>query len=133
MTRDQITLVRALSTVSFPLGPRADRRFARDMARIACSAPETVLTPRQRAYMLAIVHRYRRQIGARVIEMALVEAERLHELDPTAFDRSSRGKVISELKAASAPLSQLSFDFPAGRAGGARGDGTPQAARVHLA
>lgn len=87
MTPRQIEIATALGRCSFPPATAA-KRFARDMAFRARFAPEHVLTPRQVAYMLRLAHRYRRQLVARITELALDEAEDLAQRHPAAFERA---------------------------------------------
>jgi hypothetical protein len=62
MTSTERLLAKALVRCIFVVGC-ADKRFARDMAGISDSA-QAVLTERQRAYLLKLSHRYRRQLPA---------------------------------------------------------------------
>ncbi len=124
MTPAQRMLVRALGNVRFPLGPRADRRIVRHLGVVACADPAAELTPRQLAFLLTIVHRYRRQLPTTVLIVALEEAERLAARHPGALSRKRR-VVAVQLRFPN----QLLLPFPAGRAGGGTGVPAPGTAR----
>jgi hypothetical protein len=84
MSPRQIAIATALGRCSFPPATAA-KRFARDTAALAASAPHHVLTPRQVAYLLRLAHRFRRQLTARISELVLDEAECLVQHHPEAF------------------------------------------------
>lgn len=63
MTPREIAIAKAFRNVSFPPATAA-KRFARDMASLAESAPETPLTAKQAEMMARIAYRYRRQLPA---------------------------------------------------------------------
>lgn len=66
MTEAELRAARTLSSCRF--APATfDRRFARDVAAFPA---EAVLTPKQRACLWRLVHRYRRQLPAGVVRMA---------------------------------------------------------------
>lgn len=125
MTPGQRALVRALGDVRFPAGPRGDKRFVRDLGRVACENGTLELSPRQLAFLLRVVHRFRRQLPTALLLIALDEAERLGEIDPDAF--------IAMKRLRSAVETQLQLPFPAGQAGGGSGAPTPETARKGLA
>jgi hypothetical protein len=89
MNLRQLRMVTALGRVRLPLGPRTDRRFITDMHRSAIPIADRVLSLRQAAYVLRLVHRYRRQLDTHTLELALDEADHLAELHPEIFDRGS--------------------------------------------
>lgn len=78
MTESEIRIVTALRACTF-LPASWDKRFARDLYDTATYAPGHELTDRQRAWLLRLVHKYRRQIPARVLKEALDEMERAAE------------------------------------------------------
>jgi hypothetical protein len=48
-----------------------DKRFARDLAAAAGSDPEPEFSEAQRAHLLRLAHKYRRQLGAQILEVVL--------------------------------------------------------------
>ena len=72
MTPGEIAVALALGRCTF-LPASWDKRFARDMASAAQHAPASEITDRQRAHLLRLCHKYRRQIPTRVLETALDE------------------------------------------------------------
>lgn len=135
MTPSQLALIRALSHVRLPLGPRADKRFLVSLRHLAEHAPETLLSPRQGAFLLRLVHRYRRQLPTAICVLALDEAERLADLHPEGAASHRRSVVKTRDRLRSEPrVVQLCLPLTvAGTAGGGRGAPTPQAARGSLA
>lgn len=69
MTADEINICRAFNCVTFPIGTNA-KRLALNMADQAEMRPEAKLTPRQRAAILEIAIRFRRQIPGEIVELA---------------------------------------------------------------
>jgi hypothetical protein len=69
VTPEQQTFAKALSRCTFCPGT-GTKRFARDMAELACRDPVREITPRQAEYLRTAVIRYRRQIAADVVELA---------------------------------------------------------------
>ena len=69
MTPEQILMAKALGAAGLFPGSNA-KRFARDMASIATTAPATELTPGQHKYLCDLVFKYRRQCSARAVQAA---------------------------------------------------------------
>lgn len=70
MTEDQIKICRAFKNVTFPPGTRT-KRMALDLARDTDAAPMFELSPRQHEVILNIAIKYRRQLPADVVALAL--------------------------------------------------------------
>lgn len=70
MTDEQLRMARALGRVRFT--PASwQKRYGRQMAAWADNAPERTLSERQHAWLRWLVYRYRRQIPASVVALAL--------------------------------------------------------------
>lgn len=78
MSPEQAEIAIALSHCGF-LPASSDKRFARDMARLAVAKPDHELTEKQDRYLRLLAWRYRRQMPAR-----LIPSEKPGELHPTA-------------------------------------------------
>lgn len=72
MTGAYVHLISALSKCTFLPGSW-DKRFARDMAGLF---PGGDLTEKQRANVLRLVHKYRRQLDTNVVILAQDEGEK---------------------------------------------------------
>lgn len=69
MTADEIKICRAFSGVVFVPGSRT-KRLALDLARDAEINPTYALSERQRAVVLSIAIRYRRQLPGEIVDLA---------------------------------------------------------------
>jgi hypothetical protein len=68
------TIAKALNRCTYVPGCW-DKRFARAMAAIADVDPEWAFTERQRASLLRLAHKYRRQVATEVVMLAQDLAE----------------------------------------------------------
>lgn len=78
MTPAESLIARSLGGCRF-LPASWDKRFCRDMAAIAEHSPDLEFTERQSTHLIRLVHKYRRQMPVRVIEIALDLSERAAE------------------------------------------------------
>lgn len=69
MTDAERMIARAIAQVVYCPGI-GTKRFAREMAERAQHAPLVPLTPKQRAYLVSVAVRYRRQIPRDIVELA---------------------------------------------------------------
>lgn len=72
MTPNEITMARALSQCTFVPGI-GSKRFAKSMAHLADSQPNSMITPGQHKYLCQLVIRFRRQIDPNVVSIAKQE------------------------------------------------------------
>jgi hypothetical protein len=73
VTPPEIKIATALGNCSFAPGSW-DKRFCRSMAAMAKNALDIPMTERQRVHLLRLVHKYRRQMPTKIIEIALDES-----------------------------------------------------------
>ena len=69
MSDDEAAIAKALEICTF-LPASWDKRFARDMAFAAKNSPERVLTEKQRASLLRLAIKYRRQLPTEIVILA---------------------------------------------------------------
>ena len=70
MTPSEITLSRALGECRFPPAT-AHKRFARQMAQLAEEEPYAPISPAQARHLCILAWRYRHQLPAAILELAL--------------------------------------------------------------
>lgn len=71
MTLEEQTLALALSPSRVTYCPgSSQKRFALDMATRALLPDPQPITPKQRAYLVKLAHRYRRQVPQSIVELA---------------------------------------------------------------
>lgn len=94
----EVEIATALGGCSYPPAT-AQKRFARQMAEHAAAMPDTPISDRQARYLCIMAWRYRRQVGAKIVEAALDLAE----------ERNLTNEVVARANYV-APLPKASID-----------------------